>query len=73
MPEMPTIQIGGLAVSRFVIGGNPFSGFSHQSRERSKEMLAWYTDERIVQVLFQAEELGLTACLMRGMSISCAS
>ncbi|MCD6520124.1 MAG: hypothetical protein J7M05_09410 [Anaerolineae bacterium] len=63
---LPTTKLGDLEVTRFIIGGNPFSGFSHQSRQRSAEMIAWYTDERIVETLFQAEELGLTACLSRG-------
>jgi len=61
-----TVHLGSLAVSRLIIGGNPFSGFSHQSRERSAAMAAWYTDERIVETWFQAEALGLTACICRG-------
>jgi len=64
--QIPTTRIGDLEITRFMIGGNPFSGFSHQSRERTQAMLAWYTDERIIETLFQAQELGLTACLMRG-------
>ncbi len=64
--EIPTVRLGNLAVSRLIIGGNPFSGFSHQSRQRSQEMADWYTDERIVEALFQAEALGLNACLCRG-------
>jgi len=64
--QIPTVRLGNLAVSRLIIGGNPFSGFSHQSRQRSEEMLAWYTDDRIVETLFQAEALGLNACLSRG-------
>ncbi len=63
---LPSVTLGTLSVSRLIIGGNPFSGFSHQSRQRSAEMAAWYTDERIVETLFQAQELGLTACLCRG-------
>jgi hypothetical protein len=63
---IPSVRLGELEVSRFIIGGNPFSGFSHQSRERSAEMVAWYTDERIVETLFQAEALGVTACILRG-------
>lgn len=63
---LPTVQIGHLAISRLLIGGNPFSGFSHQSRQRDAEMLAWYTDERIIATLFEAEALGLRTCLMRG-------
>jgi len=64
--HIPTVRIGELEVTRFIIGGNPFSGFSHQSRERSQEMVEWYTEERIVETLFRAEELGVTACICRG-------
>jgi len=64
--DMPTISLGGLEVTRFIIGGNPFSGNSHQSPARSQEMAAWYTDERVVETLFQAQSLGLSACLSRG-------
>lgn len=64
--NVPTINLGGLAVSRFLMGGNPFSGFSHQSRERSREMVDWYTQDRIVATLFEAQALGLNACIMRG-------
>jgi hypothetical protein len=63
--RLPTTHLGGLEVTRFIIGGNPFSGFSHQSRECSAAMTAWYTDERIVETLFQAEALGLTALICR--------
>ena len=64
--EIPTVRLANLVVSRLLIGGNPFSGFSHQSRQRSAEMVAWYTDERIVATLFEAEALGLNACIARG-------
>jgi hypothetical protein len=63
---LPKVHLGTLPVSRFIIGGNPFSGFSHQSLTRSQEMVAWYTQERIVETLFQAQALGVTACIMRG-------
>ena len=64
--QIPTVRLGSLEVSRFIIGGNPFSGFSHQSKDRDAEMRAWYTDERIVETLFQAEALGLTTAILRG-------
>jgi len=64
--HLPTVWLGNLEVTRLIIGGNPFSGFSHQSRERTAEMTAWYTDERIVETLFQAQAEGLNACLLRG-------
>ena len=62
---LPTISIAGVDVCRMIIGGNPFSGFSHQSPERSQEMRDWYTDERIVDTLLEAEGLGISTCLAR--------
>jgi len=64
--SLPITQLGSLQVSRFIIGGNPFCGFSHQTPERNAEMVAWYTDERVVETLFQAEALGVTTCILRG-------
>jgi len=64
--NVPTVDLGGLAVSRFLMGGNPFSGFSHQSQERSREMVDWYTEDRIAATLFEAQALGLNACILRG-------
>jgi len=61
-----TVRLGTLEVSRLVIGGNPFSGFSHQSDERDAEMRAFYTDGRIVDTLFEAESLGLRTLILRG-------
>jgi len=58
-------QIGGLEVSKFIIGGNPFSGFSHQSVERDKEMLDYYTDECIIQEWKKAEALGVNTLIAR--------
>ncbi|SVD90177.1 uncharacterized protein METZ01_LOCUS443031, partial [marine metagenome] len=31
------VQLAGLAVSRFIIGGNPFSTVSHQGERRDQE------------------------------------
>lgn len=61
-----TVRLGTLEVSRFILGGNPFAGFPHQSRERDAEMKAWYTDERIVETLFEAQAEGVTAVICRG-------
>ena len=36
---LPTIAIGPHQVTRLTIGGNPFSGFSHQSGELSAGVL----------------------------------
>ena len=59
------VQIGKLKVNRFIVGGNPFSGFSHQSVERDREMVRYYSSARIKEVLRQAESLGLNTFISR--------
>ena len=56
---MRTVRLGGVEVSRVVIGGNPFSGFSHQSRDRDREMMRYYTTARIKETLRKAEAAGI--------------
>ena len=63
--SLDTIKIGKLDVSRMIIGGNPFSGFSHQNPDRDRAMLDYYTVARIKETLHQAEQLGINTCLGR--------
>jgi len=58
---MQQVLLRNHSVSRLCIGGNPFSGFSHQSRERDREMLDYYTPDRIKAALRAAEAAGITA------------
>ena len=51
--------IGTAKVSGLCIGGNPFSGFSHQGEERTRQMLDYYTPERIEKTLRAAEDAGI--------------
>jgi len=60
-----TVQLGHVRVSRFILGGNPFSGFSHQDRDRDRDMLDWYTMDRIKATYRAAEQAGVTAHLGR--------
>ena len=60
-----TVNVAGLPISRFIIGGNPFSGFSHQSPQLDREMREHYTPEMICRTLARAEELGVTAFIGR--------
>ncbi len=60
-----TTQLGSLTVSRFIVGGNPFSGFSHQGSERDLEMKRYFTVARIKAVLREAEGLGLRTLISR--------
>lgn len=59
------VQICDLEVSRLIIGGNPFSGYSHQSAERDEEMMDYYTTERLKETLNRAYEAGINTTVMR--------
>ncbi len=63
---MPTTSIGPVTVSRFIVGGNPFSGNSHWSAERSAQMRHWWTTARIKDCLRECEDLGVNTFLGRG-------
>ena len=63
---MDTVTIAGVEVTRFILGSNPFSGFSHQSRQRDKDMIHYFTAARIKAVLREAESLGVNTILARG-------
>lgn len=54
-----------MQVSGLCLGGNPFSGFSHQSTERDKEMLEHFTPERIKEALRAAENVGINTLFAR--------
>ena len=56
---MRRVRLGTVEVSRIVMGGNPFSGFSHQGPERDREMIHYYTSERIMDALAKAEAAGI--------------
>jgi len=57
--------VAGARVSRLCIGGNPFSGFSHQSTERDRAMRAYYTNDRIWETLDQAQAAGINTLFAR--------
>jgi hypothetical protein len=59
------VSLGSLLVSKVIIGGNPFSGFSHQNPERDREMVQYFTTARIKETLHQAEALGVNTVLAR--------
>lgn len=62
---MQSISLGKLEASRFILGGNPFSGFSHQSGEMDRAMLRYFTVERIKRLLREAESLGVSTLIAR--------
>jgi len=60
-----TVKIGGLGVSRFILGSNPFSGFSHQGPRRDREMIHYHTCARIKETIREAESLGIDTIIAR--------
>jgi len=60
-----TAKLGSLTVSRLILGGNPFSGYSHQGDHRDQEMMDWYTVGRIKETYRQAERLGINSHIGR--------
>ena len=59
---MKTVDFFGNKVSRLIVGGNPFSGFSYITHVTTRdEMLDYYTADKIIQTLKHAETLGYTA------------
>ena len=63
---METVRIGSSDVSRFIIGGNPFSGSSSgHGREADKDLPHYYTCARIKETYRQAESLGVTTAVAR--------
>jgi len=59
MSLLPTVDFCGLTVTRLIIGANPFGGYSHQSKERDAEMVAYYTPDRIKETWARAEAAGI--------------
>ncbi len=63
--KLPTISIASHRVTRLIIGGNPYSGISHQSAAASKAMIDYYTTHQIMADLQQAEQNGINTVLAR--------
>ena len=62
---LAAVHLGSLQVSRLILGGNPFSGFSHQNPAKDREMVGYFTTAHIKDTLRQAEELGINTVLAR--------
>ena len=56
----PVTSVGGLSLSRMLCGTNTFFGFSHFSKARSTWLKRHFTEDRILEVIERAAELGVT-------------
>jgi len=62
---MQYVQLGSIKVSRFILGSNPFSGFSHLGPDMDLEMKRYFTTEAIKQTIHNAETLGVNTLIAR--------
>jgi hypothetical protein len=65
MNHLQTVNWKGKDFSRFILGGNPFSGFSHQNMQKDQAMRSFFTTQRIKQTLREAESLGVNTLVAR--------
>jgi len=63
---LPTMQIGDHAVTRLIVGSNPFTGKSHMTPETDADMKAYFTEEQAFAMLRRCEEAGINAVQSRG-------
>lgn len=62
---MDYIELGKMRMSRFILGSNPFSGFSHQGPDMDLSMKRYYTTEKVKETLREAETLGINTLIGR--------
>jgi hypothetical protein len=65
---LQTVDFCGLEVTRLILGANPFGGFSHQNRERDREMVAYHTVDRIIETWGRAEAAGINTMITNNES-----
>jgi len=57
--SLPQIAFGPHRVSRLIVGANPISGGSHLSRFVNRQMRAYFTPERVLELLCACQEAGI--------------
>lgn len=65
MPKIPTVNIGGVEVSRLMTGSNPIRGMSHVSQEMNAEMKDYFTMANSIKYLEDAAKAGINGCVFR--------
>ena len=60
---LPIVDFCGLKIRRLIVGANPFGGYSHQSKSRDAEMVAFHTKEQIFETWVRAEKAGINTMI----------
>ncbi len=63
---LSAVLLGGCRITRLICGGNPFSGFSHQSEEMDRQMVRFYTMPRLQGTLRECQRNGINTVQTRG-------
>jgi hypothetical protein len=58
-PLLPTVKFGKAEITRLIIGSNPFYGYSHFNRILDAHMREFYTQEKKIEILKNAERNGI--------------
>lgn len=58
-PLLPTVKFGKADITRLIIGSNPFYGYSHFNPILDAHMREFYTQEKKIEVLKNAERSGI--------------
>lgn len=56
---LPTVALGRHRISRLILGSNPISGYSYLGREMDQEMKAYFTPQRVLDLLKRCEREGI--------------
>jgi hypothetical protein len=61
---LPTVDFFGSQISRLILGDNPFNGHSYiDDKTLGGEMVDYYTEDKIIETLFHAQEFGMNTWL----------
>lgn len=63
---LPTMQIGDRAITRLIVGSNPFTGKSHLNETVDADMRGYFSEEQAFATLKRCEEAGINAVQSRG-------
>ena len=66
---LPTVDFAGQRITRLIVGGNPFRGYSHLNPDLDSEMREYHTTDNVVQTLLRAQECGINTMQSRGDDI----
>ena len=63
MAEFPRTSVGGVSISRLIVGTNWFLGYSHTSAAKDRFIRDFMTRERVADILTVFLEAGVDACM----------